>query len=72
MKHLQEELCFFTLLDIASGEGERKMGAVLWNCLSLILSSSLAVGRDKEGNEVGFPLEVSQRSEMVLGLHSEL
>lgn len=72
VKHLQEELCFFTLLDTANREGERKMGAVLWNCLSLILPSSLVVGQDKEYNEVGFLLEVSRRSEMELGLHSEM
>lgn len=71
MKLLQEELCFFTLV-IANGEGERKTGAVLWNCLSFILPSSLALGGDKEYNEIGFLLEVSQRSDMELGLHSEM
>lgn len=37
-----------------------RMGAVLWNCLSLILPPSLAAGGDNECNEIGFLLEVSQ------------
>lgn len=72
MKLLQEELSNNKKCEGANGEGERKMGAILWNCLSLILLSSLALGGDKECNEIGFLLEVSWRSEMELGLHSEL
>lgn len=45
-----------------------RMGAVLWNCLSLILPPSLAAGGDNECNEIGFFLEVSQRTKMELGL----
>lgn len=47
---------------------EMRMGAVLWNCLSLILPPSLAAGGDNECNEIGFLLEVSQRIKMELGL----
>lgn len=47
------------------------MGAVLWSSLSVLLSS-IAVGGNKESNGIGFLPEVSWRSEMELGLYSEL